>query len=253
MRLYISGPMSGIKDLNYPEFQEWAEKLRKVGYAVVNPAENDFGSINKPREFYLRNDILALLTVDGVALLDGWTKSKGAQLEAQIAKEVNLTCRSAQAWYDRALDASLGAQQPSSSITEPLTPTPTHRPGWTKQDADAFLRAEAVETGIKHDDDKSRMDLISPTVMDALGKVLAHGAEKYAARNWEKGVDFSRYYGAALRHMTAWWNGCEKDTDSGLHPLWHALCSLMFLVHYTTPQEGPDFVDPKYDEHDDRP
>ena len=38
MRLYLAGPMSGIKDFNFPAFNEAAEHLRKLGYEVFNPS-----------------------------------------------------------------------------------------------------------------------------------------------------------------------------------------------------------------------
>ena len=37
--VYVSGPMTGYKDLNKPEFHKTALKLRKKGYRVVDPAE----------------------------------------------------------------------------------------------------------------------------------------------------------------------------------------------------------------------
>ncbi|MBT9158943.1 MAG: hypothetical protein DDT26_00192 [Dehalococcoidia bacterium] len=39
MRIYISGPMTGLHDLNFPAFRDAAAKLRAIGYEVVNPAE----------------------------------------------------------------------------------------------------------------------------------------------------------------------------------------------------------------------
>lgn len=39
MRLYLAGPMSGIKDFNAPLFHAEAKRLRDIGHDVVNPAE----------------------------------------------------------------------------------------------------------------------------------------------------------------------------------------------------------------------
>lgn len=49
-------------------------------------------------------------------------------------------------------------------------------------------------------------------------------------RNWEKGISFSRLYRGALHHLIAWWSGEERDVESGLHPLAHAICGLMFIL-----------------------
>ena len=43
MKLYISGPMTGHKDNNYPTFNQASKELRAIGYQVINPAEIDLG------------------------------------------------------------------------------------------------------------------------------------------------------------------------------------------------------------------
>ena len=40
-KLYLAGPMRGYPEDNYPHFNEMAAELRKLGYAVFNPAENN--------------------------------------------------------------------------------------------------------------------------------------------------------------------------------------------------------------------
>jgi hypothetical protein len=39
-RGYVAGPMTGIKDFNYPAFNAVAEDLRAQGYEVENPADH---------------------------------------------------------------------------------------------------------------------------------------------------------------------------------------------------------------------
>ena len=39
MKVYISGPMAGIENHNFPQFNALATKLRALGVDVVNPAE----------------------------------------------------------------------------------------------------------------------------------------------------------------------------------------------------------------------
>ena len=96
------------------------------------------------------------------------------------------------------------------------------------------------EVAVKHDQDKIQMELIPPELLIEVGKVLTFGATKYAPRNWEKGMDWSRAYGALLRHMMAFWGGENKDPESGLDHLSHAACCLTFLIAYNARGTGND-------------
>jgi len=89
-----------------------------------------------------------------------------------------------------------------------------------------------LATGMKADSGKLRMDLLATDALKGTAKVLTFGAQKYADRNWEKGLHYSRVYGALLRHITAWWEGEETDPESGLSHLDHAACCVMFLQAY---------------------
>lgn len=89
MRLYLSGPMTGIEDFNFPVFNATAAKLRAAGYDVVNPAEIN-PDLEMPWEECMRADIKALCDCDAIALIPGWTESKGAHLELHIAHRIGL-------------------------------------------------------------------------------------------------------------------------------------------------------------------
>jgi hypothetical protein len=87
---YISGPMSGYPDWNFPAFHEAEENLRSLGYRVLNPARNFGGRTDLPREKYMREDITMLLEADTVFALPGWGASRGAQLEIAIAHALGI-------------------------------------------------------------------------------------------------------------------------------------------------------------------
>lgn len=89
-RIYLAGRMTGIPEFNFPRFHEVAGRLRVLGFDVENPAENDGGSTDKEWSFYLRAALRQMLTCDSVALLEGWQRSKGAQLEVYVAQAVGL-------------------------------------------------------------------------------------------------------------------------------------------------------------------
>lgn len=94
--------------------------------------------------------------------------------------------------------------------------------------------------GVKHDSGKLPYHLISPHILNALATILEFGAKKYAPRNWEDGMDWSRVFGALQRHMWAWWGGEKLDPETGKSHLWHAACCLMFLIHYEMVGIGKD-------------
>ena len=89
MRVYLSGPMSGIELFNFPAFNDTAAKLRSAGYEVINPAEVNTDQ-SMSWEQCLRMDIKHLCDCDAIALMPGWTDSKGAHLELHIAHRIGL-------------------------------------------------------------------------------------------------------------------------------------------------------------------
>lgn len=96
-RIYVSGPMSGHPDLNFPAFHAAASALRAAGYDVVNPAE--FGETpGRAWEDYLREDIKVLMDCTAVALLPGYKQSRGAMLELHIAQALSMDVRPLNQW-----------------------------------------------------------------------------------------------------------------------------------------------------------
>jgi len=82
---------------------------------------------------------------------------------------------------------------------------------------------------VRDDYGKDPIHLIPPEVFTALASVYDFGAKKYAPRNWEKGMDWSRVYSSAMRHLLAFWSGEDFDEESGLPHVWHALWNLSLL------------------------
>jgi hypothetical protein len=95
-------------------------------------------------------------------------------------------------------------------------------------------------TGVKHDHGKPPYHLLAPEMLDGTARVLAFGADKYGARNWEAGMHWSRPFSAMMRHMWAWWSGDRADPETGMSHLWHAACCLMFLIAYEQRRTGVD-------------
>lgn len=91
MRFYLSGPMTGLPDLNYPAFATAAEHLRAIGHEIYNPAEWETrynkGVFNHSIAFadyctYISRE------ADGVIVLPGWENSPGATAEVALARAI---------------------------------------------------------------------------------------------------------------------------------------------------------------------
>lgn len=89
MKLYIAGPMTGIHELNFPAFHREAAYFRDQGHEVVNPAEINADPTAKWHDC-MRADIRELVSCDGIAMLPGWERSKGASLEHHIARSLEM-------------------------------------------------------------------------------------------------------------------------------------------------------------------
>ena len=90
----------------------------------------------------------------------------------------------------------------------------------------------STPTGIKHDQDKIRVELLSSIALLEISKVMTYGAKKYTSNNWRGGISWSRVLGASLRHLLAYLGGQDKDPETGLSHLAHAGCCVMFLLEY---------------------
>lgn len=94
------------------------------------------------------------------------------------------------------------------------------------------------EFGVKHDGFKLDWSFLPPEVIEEALKVYAMGAKKYGRANYLKGIAYSRLFSAAMRHLWAWWRGEEKDEESGLSHLSHALWNVMSLLEFTLGRSG---------------
>lgn len=84
--------------------------------------------------------------------------------------------------------------------------------------------------GFKFDGDKERFDLVPVKPIMALARLFTRGAEKYAERNWERGMRFGRLYSAMLRHAFKWWAGEKYDPIDGQHHLTSVMWNAAVLM-----------------------
>lgn len=101
---YVSGPMTGILNYNFDEFQKAQHKLEKDGYIVLNPHEIgkelyekwskvEVSSEEKRKEMwceFMKLDIQHLMLADCVFVLRNWESSNGSVIELLNAQKLNI-------------------------------------------------------------------------------------------------------------------------------------------------------------------
>lgn len=214
-KVYLAGPMRGIPEFNFPAFFKAAEELHAQGYVVFNPAKNDqdqYGSdiastnssgdeeqATKEFGFSLREALHTdlewlCLYADAIALLPGWRNSKGATAELATATALGL-----EVIYLYGSEVEVGVSSSSKAKT--------------------------------YDDGKAPLAQLPWAAITELAQVQAYGHKKYGDfNNYRKGMEISRNLSCALRHIRDYMEGHDKDHESGLNPLAHALCRLSFVI-----------------------
>lgn len=97
MKIYISGPMTGMPDMNMPAFNAAEDRLVEAGFDVESPSSIKLRD-GASYEDYLRAALQMMLMCDGLAMLPGWRKSKGARIEYQVAKALGWPVHSVDGW-----------------------------------------------------------------------------------------------------------------------------------------------------------
>lgn len=98
--VYVSGPVTGFADGNRPAFEEAARALRAAGCAARIP-HDDVGP-GAPWVSAMKLTIMAILAqADGLAMLEGWERSRGASLERQVALALGMPVMGVGAWIRR--------------------------------------------------------------------------------------------------------------------------------------------------------
>lgn len=106
-KIYIAGPMRGIRLYNFPAFDDAAERLYNEGWDPINPADIDRDCQFDPEALpecwnwddlpeslnlngIIRRDVDALLECKAVYVLQGYERSKGSRAEIALAEWLNL-------------------------------------------------------------------------------------------------------------------------------------------------------------------
>ena len=88
-----------------------------------------------------------------------------------------------------------------------------------------------MSDNLKFDDNKPRLDLVPPELIEAVGIVRTYGVSKYGDSESWKQVEPHRYRAALMRHMCLYIKEPDGvDKESGLPHLWHIACNVAFLI-----------------------
>ena len=90
-KIYLSGPMKGYPNHNYPLFNAAAKQLRAAGYIVYNPAEFEHACEAFPiRRAFAEYAKFICEEADAIVLLPAWSASLGVSAELALAKNCGL-------------------------------------------------------------------------------------------------------------------------------------------------------------------
>ena len=89
MTYYISGPMTGKADNNWPAFERAAASLKALGHIAALPIREDY-----PYKDLLYEDIAFIVqTAEAIFMLKGWENSPAARAEHAVAVAIKLPIR----------------------------------------------------------------------------------------------------------------------------------------------------------------
>lgn len=91
MKVYVSGAMTGIKDLNRMAFDKVKFSLEQQGHTVVLPHDVPATKAKMGYDDWMKADVAMMVTCEVVHMMKGWLNSPGATKEWQIANLLNMT------------------------------------------------------------------------------------------------------------------------------------------------------------------
>lgn len=114
---------------------------------------------------------------------------------------------------------------------------------WAERAGQAYVNTDKIvyansgtvltPTGsVKHDADKPALQYVPREAMEAMGYAFAYGAKKYGGNNYKlTGLELTRCLGAALRHVYAKLGNEDKDPESGVDHLGHAMAAIAMAIY----------------------
>lgn len=88
LKIYLSGPMTGLPNLNRAEFSRWANWITQGGDIAINPGVLPDGLSDGE---YMDICCAMLRSADCIMLLEGWENSPGARAEWALAEKLRMS------------------------------------------------------------------------------------------------------------------------------------------------------------------
>ena len=104
----------------------------------------------------------------------------------------------------------------------------------------------------KYDQNKPDLSLIRYDAITPIADVFQFGAAKYGKFNYLQGMSHSRVLAAAARHLFAYMDGQDLDSESGKSHLAHLGCCVHMLLTYRAQNLGTDDRAPKLDKSENK-
>jgi len=217
MYAYLSGPMRGLPELNFPAFAAVQDALEWWEFGVTNPA--NLGSPDDSIADCVERDVKAIRNLDPasscVVLLHGWEHSIGSRAEVALA-----------VWLEIPLLPVPGATDPRSVFP-------------ASEAEHSVAAARVFSGGATRDTADGKPDFsgfLSPIVLRRFGAyMLKHqigpGGTRRDADNWKAGMPQKVYLASLLRHVIDVWGGVGGDDLDGPldeESLEDALCAVLF-------------------------
>ncbi|MGH7745891.1 MAG: DUF4406 domain-containing protein [Candidatus Dormibacteria bacterium] len=129
LTIYISGPMRGYPENNFPAFDKAKQTLSAMGYLVMSPADSDreLWKTTPPEQVplseYMRRDLLDMDQCDIMVLLENWENSSGTAVELAYAQYLDLPVFDFGPWLPEEDETSswYRLDEIEASITPPLS------------------------------------------------------------------------------------------------------------------------------------
>jgi len=89
---YICGPITGVQDDNITAFKVASKTVERLGYNSIIPHDifNKIDTTSYTHSDYMRKCIRLMMSCDIVFTLTDWYESKGATIEVDLARKLDI-------------------------------------------------------------------------------------------------------------------------------------------------------------------